>query len=166
VTVDAIDEIGDADEFFDVERAQRLDLSLGRGDHRNFVLGFPFFNNLLFAFIPVHHKRRRAFGMDQIDTLLRQLRDFFFDGVERGAKFIFGAAFEIQINRDDADAFGQQANELFQRSGAVRRFYDTDDAAPTGKNHTLISPIYVQNVPVVPIVQNVPRRRRAPTRAT
>ena len=88
---------------------------------------------------------------------LRQLRDFFFDGVERGAKFIFGAAFEIQVNRYDADAFGQQANELFEGSGPMRRFHDTDDAAPTGKDHILISPIYVQNVPVVQIIQNVPR---------
>ena len=69
--------------------------------------GFPFFDNLFFTLVAVNHKRRGTFGMNEINTFLRQLRDFFFNGVERAAEFIFRAALEIQVNRNDPDPFGQ-----------------------------------------------------------
>src|SRR5262245_58774002 len=62
--VDAVDEISHANELLNVQRPQGLDLSLRRSDHRSFVPGFPFFNNLVFTLVPVNHKWRSTFGVD------------------------------------------------------------------------------------------------------
>jgi hypothetical protein len=70
-------------------------LSLRRGDNRNFEFRFPLLYDLFFALEAVHHERRRAFGMNQIDTFLGELVDFFVHGIERGTEFVFRAAFEI-----------------------------------------------------------------------
>jgi hypothetical protein len=52
--------------------------------------------------------------MYEINTFLGQLRDFFFNGVERPAEFIFRAALEIQVNWNNPDPLGQQPDELFE----------------------------------------------------
>ncbi len=104
--VDAAGKISDADESFHAEPTQRFDLSLSRSDDGNFKFGFPFFDDLFFAFESVHHKRRRAFRVNQIDAFLGQFFDLLMHGVERAAKLVFGAALKIQINRHDADPLG------------------------------------------------------------
>ena len=81
-------------------------MGLRRRDDGDFEFRFPLLDDFFFALETVHHERRRAFGMNQIDAFLGELADLFVHSVERGTKFILGAALEIQINRHDTDPFG------------------------------------------------------------
>jgi hypothetical protein len=74
---------------------ERLDLRLGGSDHGRFVFRRPLVDDLLFPFEAMHHERRGAFGMNEVNAFLRQLRDFFFDGIKSPAKLVFRAALEV-----------------------------------------------------------------------
>src|SRR5262249_59870046 len=123
-------EICDADEPFNFQRLQRLDLRLARGDNRQAVFFLPVAGDLGFALEAVDHEWRRAFGMNQIDAVRRQLADPFFVGRERLAKLVRVAALKADVGRQNADALGQQADEFFQRSRAMGRLDESYSSSP------------------------------------
>ena len=79
--VDTAGEISDADESFDTERAQRFDLGLRRRDDRDFEFRLPILDDFFLALENVHHERRRAFRVNQIDAFLGELVDLFVHSV-------------------------------------------------------------------------------------
>src|ERR1041384_6413630 len=90
---------------------------------------------LRLALDAVHHERRRPFRVDKIDAELRQLADPFFVRRERLAELVRVAALEADVGRQDADALGQQADELFQRPRAVRRLDESYGSSPARIRH-------------------------------
>src|SRR5437879_149767 len=78
--------------------------------------------------LPEEHERWRALGMDEVDADLRELRDLLLHGVDDPREFLPRATTDVEVERDDADAFREQPDELLERAGAVRRLHEADRA--------------------------------------
>jgi hypothetical protein len=52
-----------------------------------------------------------------------------------GLEFVLGAAADIEKQRNEPDAFGQEPADFLGDAGPHGRIDHADDAAPTGKRH-------------------------------
>ena len=88
-----------------------------------------------FGLAAQHHEGRRADQVNQIALLLGQQRDLRFvarnDTLELGG----GAFADVEKQRNDTDAFRQQADELLGRPRPHRRIDQAYDAVPAGERH-------------------------------
>ena len=124
------------------------------------------FDDLGFALAALHHERRRAVRMDQVAAVLGQHRHELLVGRHHGLELVLGAAADIEEQRDEADAFRQQADDLLGHARPHGRIDHADDAAPTGKGcHDVIlsAPRPLSRSPSSPRPpRHSPRRYRAP----
>ena len=73
--------------------------------------------------------------MDQIALLLGQQRDLRLVARDDALELGGGAFADVEEQRDDADAFRQQADELLGRSRPHGRIDQADDAVLAGERH-------------------------------
>jgi hypothetical protein len=106
-------------------------LGLGRGDDRDLVFLLPTLDDLALAREPVHHERRRTFGVDQVDLRLGQLLDAHFEVVEDALELVDRPFADVDEEREHADPVGEQPAELFDPADAHRRLDDPDGSPPT-----------------------------------
>ena len=102
---------------------------------RHFVFLLPLSDDLGFALAAEHHEGRRAVRMDEIAFLLGQHRYELFVVRHHGVKFVRGAALDVEEQRNEANAFGQQPADLLGHAGPHGRIDHADDTAPTGERH-------------------------------
>src|SRR5262245_12537959 len=133
--IDAANEIGRAQDLPGLERAQRAHVVRARGEEWPLVLPLPFREQLGFALEAEQHERRRALRMDQVAAGLRELLDQGLIGRSRALEFIRRAFAYIEEQWNNADAFGQHADQLFEPARPQRRLDAADNAAPTGECH-------------------------------
>ncbi len=74
--------------------------------------------------------RRRAFGMNQVHIMIRELGDQRLVMRDDMGKFLPRPTLDIEEERDDPDAFGQDAAQFLDGAGAHGRLDIADDAAP------------------------------------
>src|SRR5439155_1194043 len=98
------------------------------GDDGNAEPALPSADDLALTRRPEEHERWRALGMDEVDADLRELRDLLLHGVDDPREFLPRATTDVEVERDDADAFREQPDELLERAGAVRRLHEADRA--------------------------------------
>src|SRR5271169_3962242 len=75
--------------------------------------------------------------MDEVALLLGQYRNELLVMRHHGLEFVLGAAADVEEQRNEADAFGQQPADFLGHAWAHGRIDHADDAAPTGTRHEL-----------------------------
>jgi hypothetical protein len=79
-----------------------------------------------------------AMGVDEIAARLGQYGNELLVMRHHRAEFILRAAADIEEQRDEADAFREQANDLFGHAGAHGGVDHAHHAAPAGECHQVL----------------------------
>lgn len=127
--------IGRTDDGLYAHRTKRGDVVLSGGEDGRLVFLFPAADEPRFSLAAEHHEGRRAIGMNRVGALLGAERNLLLVSAHHRAKFLTRAAADVEKQRNDADAFRQQANEFLRRAGTQRRMNDARNAAPCRKSH-------------------------------
>ncbi len=104
---------------------------------RSAIFLFPALDDLGFALAALHHEWRRAVRMNEVAAALGQDRYELLVGRHHGLELVLRAAPHIEEERNEPDAFGQQANDLLGHARPHGRVDHADDAAPAGERHDL-----------------------------
>src|SRR5262249_44326103 len=96
-------------------------------------------DDLTLALASLHHERRRAVRMNEVATALREHRDLLLIRGHHRLELVLGAAADIEEERNEPDALGQEADHLLGDARPERRIDHADDAAPAGKGHVAFS---------------------------
>ena len=128
-------EIGGAEDRLGLERLERVHVVLRNAHDRCLVFLLPCPDDLGFALAALHHERRRAVGMNEVAAALGQHRHKLLVGRHHGRELVLRAAPDIEEQRDESDAFRQQADDLFGHARPQGRVDHAHDAAPAGKGH-------------------------------
>jgi hypothetical protein len=89
---------------------------------------------------PLNHEWRRAVRMDEVAAEFGQHCDLRFVGRHHGRELVFGAAADVEKERDEPNAFRQQPDDLLGHAGPQRRVDHSYDAAPAGECHAIFPP--------------------------
>jgi hypothetical protein len=74
-----------------------------------------------------------AVGVNEVAFLLGQHRHQLLVVRHHGLELVLGAAADVEKQRDQPDAFGQQTADLLGHAGPHGRVDHSDDAAPAGE---------------------------------
>jgi hypothetical protein len=74
-------------------------------------------------------------GVNEVAAALGKQRDALLVGRHHGRELVFGAAANIQEQRNEPDAFRQQADDLLGDARSHSRIDHAHDAAPAGERH-------------------------------
>ena len=122
--------IAGADDLACAERTEGRHVVRTGCEELRVVLRAPFVDAPALALKAQQHERRRAGGVDHLAARLCEARHITFVMGQRFVKLLDLAAFDIEVERHDAQSVRQQADDFFRSAGAHRWHDHSSHAAP------------------------------------